>query len=90
MAAPANDKSIPTIGFFPRLRNINAAKGGSTINPASPTPVNISPINITVKYIRLLGTFFTTTVRRHSKKPLLSASPIPIIATSTTPKGGYV
>ena len=67
--------------------NISAAIGIRTMYPTASARLDITPKNTIIGVINLAGVTSTADFNAPPIKPLSSRSPIPNIATRTTPKG---
>ena len=84
---PAKAAAIPANGCLPKLINTTAPKGIKTTYPASDAILDITPAKTTTRVINLLGVLLTSFVKQAPINPDPSATPTPIIATSTVPNG---
>ena len=67
--------------------NNSAASGGSTTMPASAAIFALTPMNTIAAVSSARGTCVATPRRAAATNPLPSATPIPIMVTSTSPSG---
>ena len=87
-AIPANATTAPATGDRPHAAYRPAARGGTTTNPESAPMCDMNAMVSTVGVSSDRG--ITPASQRIAawKSPVLSATPMPIMHTSTTPSGG--
>ena len=69
------------------LRYVAAAKGGMTTKAESPATLPLIQTKTMIAVTSTGETFKSILCIRAARKPLFSATPVPMTATSTTPRG---
>ena len=85
---PAKAAASPASGWRPSARKIAAPSGIRITYPASEATWETIPASTTAAVIRRRGALITSARMSTARRPEPSATPIPTIATSTSPSGG--